>query len=184
MFRAFFLHLNMILHHKVLVFRFCRKCGLLWQGLWHDMSKFYPVEFFSGVKYYQGDRSPNDMQRIARGYSIAWLNHKGRNRHHLEFWIDYNPKEKGKYTGLKMPLHYLVESVCDRIAASKIYNGATYQDNFPLDYYIRSRSSYLVHEETDRKFMYYFNYLAEWGEEKTFTLIRDELQNYKKTRDY
>jgi hypothetical protein len=178
----FFGHLKTILTHKHLVFRYCRKSGLFRQGLFHDMSKFSPIEFIPGVRYFQGNRSPNDMQRRKEGYSAAWLNHKGRNRHHLEYWIDYNPEEEGKYAGLEMPLPYVVESVCDRIAASRIYNGDAYQNNFPLEYYRWTRSHILVHPATDQKFLFYLNYLAQNGEDALFKLMREDLAQYKKAK--
>ena len=37
-----------------------------------------------------------------RCYSSAWLHHKGRNKHHLEYWIDYTTNKSG-LGGMKMP---------------------------------------------------------------------------------
>ncbi len=59
--------------------------GLYYQGLTHDLSKYSPAEFLAGARFFQGDRSPNDAERKAKGYSAAWLHHKGRNKHHLEY---------------------------------------------------------------------------------------------------
>ncbi len=85
-------HLKTVNHHRALVRKYCFRLGLYWQGLTHDLSKYSPVEFLAGVKYFQGDHSPNDAQRKARGYSASWMHHKGRNRHHFEFWTDYGPE--------------------------------------------------------------------------------------------
>ena len=74
----FFKHLKTINHHKWLVMKHCFKAGLYKQGLLHDMSKYSPTEFWAGVKYYQGTRSPNDAEREDKGVSYAWLHHKGR----------------------------------------------------------------------------------------------------------
>ena len=82
-------HLHTVTRHRRLVRSYCLKLGLVWQGLTHDLSKFSPVEFWRGCKYYQGWRSPNDQERLENGVSLAWLHHKGRNRHHFEYWIDY-----------------------------------------------------------------------------------------------
>ena len=87
-------HFQTIRHHKKLVRRECFKMGLYWQGMTHDLSKYSPVEFWSGCRFYQGTRSPNAREREVIGYSRAWLHHKGRNRHHFEYWTDYNPKTK------------------------------------------------------------------------------------------
>ena len=69
-------HLKTINHHKWLV---C-KVVLSWiykQGLLHDLSKYSPTEFLVGCKFYQGTRSPNNAEREVKGYSAAWLHHKG-----------------------------------------------------------------------------------------------------------
>ena len=82
-------HLRTILRHKRLVRRNCFRAGIYWQGICHDWSKYHPIEFWTGVRYYQeGKRSPNAYERETIGYSAAWLHHKGRNRHHYEYWID------------------------------------------------------------------------------------------------
>ena len=87
-------HLKTINHHKRLVMELCFKAGLYRQGLMHDLSKYTPVEFLVGARYYQGHRSPNAAEREIKGYSSAWLHHKGRNKHHLEYWIDYSLDDK------------------------------------------------------------------------------------------
>ncbi len=171
-------HLRTVHKHRKLVFRYCRKCGITGQGLTHDLSKYQPTEFWVGVKYFRGDRSPNDMERKVNGTSLAWLHHKGRNKHHLEYWIDYS-SEDGLYAGLPMPLRYIAESVCDRIAASRVYLGDQYHDDSPLLYYQYSRSHYLMHKTTDEAFLRYLTLLANSGEEACFAQIASELQNSK-----
>ena len=74
--------------HKVLVY--CFRCGLYRQGLVHDLSKYSFTEFIPGAKYCTGSRSPIYFERQDKGYSLAWLHHKGRNKHHPEYWIDMN----------------------------------------------------------------------------------------------
>ena len=88
-------HFETITRHKLLVMKYCFACGLYEQGLAHDLSKYSPTEFIPGCIYYQGDHSPNEAERLARGYSSAWLHHKGRNKHHLEYWIDYTTNKSG-----------------------------------------------------------------------------------------
>ena len=109
-------HFETITRHKLLVMKYCFACGLYEQGLAHDLSKYSPTEFIPGCIYYQGDHSPNEAEREARGYTSAWLHHKGRNKHHLEYWIDYSTTKTG-LTGMKIPLRYVCEMVCDRVAA-------------------------------------------------------------------
>ena len=135
-------HFKTITHHRHLVCRYCFRLGLYRQGLLHDLSKYAPCEFWRGAKYYQGYRSPNDAERKQNGVSLAWLHHKGRNRHHFEYWIDYCIGEDGKpyMGGCKMPLRYVAEMFCDRIAACRTYLKDKYTDAAPYDYYIRSRT--------------------------------------------
>ena len=103
-----FNHLKTINKHKLTVMDLCFKIGLIKQGFLHDLSKYSPEEFLIGIKYYQGDRSPNAIEKLEKGYSSSWLHHKGRNKHHFEYWIDYGPDEKDGLMGMKMPLKYVI----------------------------------------------------------------------------
>ena len=125
--RNFFGHLATVCRHRHKVLIHCAKAGILKRGLLHDLSKFSPAEFIPGVKYYQGTRSPNEMEREQNGYSSAWLHHKGRNKHHIEYWID----EECTVQPL-MPYEYAVECVCDKLAATRIYLGKNYTSDMPL----------------------------------------------------
>ena len=113
---SFWGHLHTINHHRRLVRQGCFRMGLYWQGLTHDLSKYAPVEFLTGVRYYQGTRSPNTAEREEKGWSEAWMHHKGRNRHHWEYWTDLDMQTK-VYAAVPMPPKYLAEMVADRIAA-------------------------------------------------------------------
>lgn len=176
-------HFKTITYHKYLVAKGCFKVGLYWQGLVHDLSKYSPSEFWVGIKYYQGDRSPNNAEREAIGYSSAWLHHKGRNKHHYEYWIDYsahNDAMPGGMAPVPMPYHYVIEMVMDRIAASKVYKGESYHDGAPLAYYYEGTDRAPVHEETRKLLLQMLQMLAEEGEEKTFQYIREELRKKHK----
>ncbi len=130
----FWRHLKTVQRHRHLVRQYCFRLGLYWQGLTHDLSKFSPVEFWAGVKYFQGDRSPNDAQRRDIGYSASWLHHKGRNRHHFEYWTDYGINGEG-IVGVEMPKKYVAEMFCDRLAASKVYRGKDFQPGDPYQFF-------------------------------------------------
>lgn len=164
-------HFRTITKHRHKVIAHCAKAGILWQGLRHDLSKYSPTEFFAGAKYYQGTRSPNEAEREAYGYSKAWLHHKGRNRHHFEYWFDYNPKTK-RNEPVKMPLKYVIEMFCDRVAASKIYLGKSYTDSYPLEYFLRAKSTRTIHPETSDFLEGLLVMLAEKGEKETFRYIK------------
>lgn len=170
-------HFKTITHHKLLVMEGCFKVGLYKQGLLHDMSKYSPTEFLVGCKYYQGNRSPNNAEREATGYSMSWLHHKGRNKHHYEYWIDYSaPPAKG-LVGQKMPIKYVVEMFVDRVAASKVYKGKDYTDRDPLIYYERGIATLgdMIHPETAKLLHFLLKMLAEQGEEKTLRYIKENI---------
>ena len=133
-------HLKTVNRHRALVRKYCFRLGLYWQGLTHDLSKYSPSEFLVGAKYYQGTRSPNNAEREDIGYSSAWLHHKGRNKHHYEYWIDYSlHAEPGGMLPCPMPKKYIAEMIMDRIAACKTYQGDNYTDRSPLEYYLQER---------------------------------------------
>jgi hypothetical protein len=168
-------HMKTINHHKWLVLRYCFRMGLYWQGLTHDLSKYSPVEFLVGARYFQGNQSPNNMERKVRGYSSAWLHHKGRNKHHLEYWIDYAQGETSNMAGMEMPVRYVVEMFCDRVAASRIYRKEQYQDSDPYDYYMRSKDHYLLHPKTRILLEQMLTMLKDKGDQEAFTTIRKEI---------
>ncbi len=170
-------HLKTITFHKYLVMKGCFAVGLYRQGLLHDLSKYTPSEFWVGARYFQGDRSPNNAEREAIGYSSAWLHHKGRNKHHYEYWIDYCADGGTCKRGMKpapMPDRYIVEMFMDRIAASKVYNGKAYTDGDALTYYEKGagRMRDFLHPYTRKRLEKLLHMLAEQGEAKTFAYIR------------
>lgn len=169
-------HFRTITRHKILVMKSCFQVGLYKQGLLHDLTKYTWTEFRVGCRYYQGDRSPNNAEREILGLSTAWLHHKGRNRHHYEYWIDYGTDGTKRMTGMKMPVKYVVEMFLDRIAASKVYRGTAYTDSDPLNYFRKGGTEdYLMHRETKRLLEGLLLMLAEQGEERTFRYIRNRI---------
>lgn len=177
-------HFKTITFHKWLVLKGCFAVGLYRQGLLHDMSKYSPAEFWVGARYYQGNRSPNNAEREAVGYSTAWMHHKGCNKHHYEYWIDYSLKGgAGGMAPAPMPRKYIAEMVIDRIAASKVYLGKAYTDEAPLRYYQKGRDPAPMHEYTRKNLEMLLKMLAEKGEERTFSYIKNVfLQAHRKER--
>ena len=167
-------HFKTITKHKLLVLEGCFKVGLYRQGLTHDLSKYSPTEFWVGARYYQGTKSPNAAERAEKGYSEAWMHHKGRNRHHYEYWQDVN-LQSGVYEPVPMPSKYLVEMVMDRRAACLVYEGENYTPASPLNYLERSRERLLMHPQTLRELTYILTMLRDEGEEVTFQYLRSEV---------
>lgn len=171
-------HFKTITGHKRLVRAGCFRVGLYRQGIMHDWSKYTPTEFLVGCKYYQGNMSPNNAERKKRGYSSAWLHHKGRNRHHMEYWIDYaaaGSGEHGGMVGMRMPLKYVVEMFIDRVSASKNYQKERYTDSSALAYYEKGKGHYMMHEDTEAMLVLLLTMLARRGEEETFRFIKEKV---------
>lgn len=164
-------HFKTITRHRMLVLAGCFRVGLYWQGLTHDLSKYSPAEFRIGARYFQGNKSPNAAERQAKGYSEAWMHHKGRNRHHYEYWTDMNPKTR-VYEPIQMPRRYLAEQIMDRRAACMVYQGKDYTDASAYDYFMTSRERELMHPENRRELEYLLAMLAQKGEERTFRYIK------------
>lgn len=171
-------HLSTINRHKAKVTSLCLKCGLVKQGLKHDLSKYSPVELKTGFKYYQGYRSPIDAQKEKEGYSFSWLHHKGRNPHHWEYWLDNAPDG---IRPVRMPFNYVAEMFCDRVAASMIYLGDKYTDASPLDYYLAHQKSTVIDPNSEREILYLLRELKDKGLETTLADIKERLRRYKKT---
>ena len=167
-------HFKTITKHKFLVMDGCFRVGLFRQGLLHDLSKYAPAEFWIGARYYQGDRSPNAAERAEKGYSEAWMHHKGRNRHHYEYWTDMS-RETGRYESIPMPRKYLVEMVMDRRAACLVYEGENDTPASPLNYLLRSREKALIHPQTVRELAYILTMLRDEGEKETFRYLREDV---------
>lgn len=167
-------HFKTITKHKLLVMDGCFKVGLYWRGIAHDMSKYSPTEFFNGVRYFQGYRSPISAEREDKGYSEAWMHHKGRNKHHYEYWTDMN-LETRQYESRPMPRKYLVEMVMDRRAASMNYQGKNYNDAFPLEYQLNSKDRSLMNEQTRKELEYILTMLRDKGEKETFRYLKQEV---------
>lgn len=160
-----FRHIKTVMTHKFYVFIFACKAGIPFRGLVHDMSKFSPSEFFESVKYYQGNGSPISAAKKENGYSKAWLHHKGRNKHHPEYWIDWSLPEKT----VIMPYKYAAEMICDKMAAGITYSGKNWTRNTQIDYYMKEREISLIHPQIDKFMIAVFTQVSKEGIEKTYT---------------
>ena len=170
-------HFRTVRQHRRLVRHYCFAVGLYRQGLVHDLSKYSWTEFSVGVRFYQGNRSPNNAEREQTGVTKAWLHHKGRNKHHYEYWIDYDIERRTNppLCGMKMPKRYVVEMAMDRIAACRVYQGEKYHDGAPLEYYRAGISYHLMAPETAALLEKLLKMLAEKGEAELFRYIKESV---------
>lgn len=138
-------HTKLVLKHKWLVFKFCCKIGMPIRGLMHDMSKFSPTEFFDSIKYYDGKVSPNLVSRKIKGYSIAWLHHQRKNKHHDSYWVDlYSP-----LAAPVIPYKYAAEMLCDKFSANITYNGKNWTNSSEYDYWQIEKTKIIMNPKTE-----------------------------------
>ena len=120
-------------------------------------------------------QSPHNGERQKYGYSTAWLHHKGRNKHHPEYWMDYEYFGDRHVTGMRMPTKYVVEMFVDRVSASKNYRGKSYQDSDALAYYQKRKDVMVIHKDSREILERLLHMLAEEGEDATYAYIRKKL---------
>ena len=152
-----FKHLNTVCTHKWVVFKLCCKAGIPFRGLVHDLSKFSPTEFWESVKYYQGTSSPIVAAKKANGYSKAWLHHKGRNKHHTDYWVDLSAPDKTPI----IPYPYVAEMICDKLAAGIIYKGKEWTKEYELQYWLNERDKTLVNDQVEALITEVFTQVSE-----------------------
>ena len=104
----------------------CFKRGLIWRGLVHDLSKYFPSEFFPYARFfYSTDKKP---RRDSTGYykptntgnlkfDRAWLKHTRRNKHHWQYWALADDYEGNAL--FDMPDKYILEMFCDWLGAGR-----------------------------------------------------------------
>lgn len=172
-----FKHLKTVHTHRKYVCQLCFKCGLYKQGLLHDLSKYSLEEFIPSVRYWSGDKSPLENQIADIGYSPAWLHHKGRNKHHYEYWVDQSHGDPQIIC--EMPSKYLAEMFCDRVAASKAYLGDKYTENAPYLYLLSKadREKTLMGTLTYQRLTNLLLELACFGEEYVCKSLKKALKN-------
>ena len=173
-----FKHLKTVHKHRKEVRKLCFKCGLYKQGLIHDLSKYSPTELIPSVKYWTGTRSPIDNEIDDIGYSEAWLHHKGRNKHHYEYWQDYT---HGGPDGIlcRIPYKYVAEMFCDRVAACKIYQGDKYTEESPWIYFKEHFNKKDVHPRTYVELFSLLWLLKLKGEDYVCKYIKKKLKERK-----
>ena len=157
--KNFVLHLNLVNKHRFTVFKLCVKAGVPFRGLVHDLSKYSPTEFFESVKYYDGNKSPISNCKKENGYSKAWLHHKGRNKHHIEYWYDYAAPEETPI----MPYKYTVEMICDTLAAGITYQKEKWTKDYQLQYYLNDRNKKRVNPIIDQILLEVYEMISEQG---------------------
>ena len=158
-------HLNTVNTHKFIVFKLSIRAGIPFRGLIHDLSKYHPIEFFEGVKYFDGKISPIKVCKKKEGYSKAWLHHKGRNKHHFEYWYDFNTPDKAPI----IPYKYVAEMICDNLAASLTYNKKNWSAEDQLNYFLNRTDLEYLNEKVKNILIEVYEDIVKDGINKTIT---------------
>ncbi len=164
-------HFKTVYNHKKIVFQLMKKCGYGWQGFIHDMSKFSPTEFMSSARYFQGNKSPIDAEKAEIGYSNAWLHHKGHNKHHWEYWTDFD--KNGNIVAYKIPWKYVVEMACDYVAAGMTYQKGEWNQSEPLNYHMKVKHMRHFHESTLQLLEKFLTIIKDKGLDEFCKFIKD-----------
>ncbi len=163
--KNFFKHLHTVNKHRFYVFKFSLRAGIPIRGLLHDLSKYSPTEFLEGVKYYNGKRSPIAICKKENGYSKAWLHHKGRNKHHFEYWIDIATENKTPI----IPYKYAVEMICDTLAAGIVYSGKEWKKDNQLNFYNKRKDKEYINPKIQNFLLTVYSQIANEGINKVIT---------------
>lgn len=163
-------HFVTVTKHKWVVFKECAACGIVWQGIVHDLSKYSPTEFVPSARYFQGDKSPIEKEKAERGYSAAWLHHKGHNKHHWEYWTDFD--KQGNIVANPIPRKYIVEMVCDWIGAGKVYSGDKWTQSSPWEYYNKVRAGRHFAPEVEQELVGLLAVIASNGLDRFHTVAK------------
>lgn len=180
MIKNILLHLHLVNKHRFTVFKLCCKSGILFRGLVHDLSKYSPIEFFESVKYYQGNYSPIRNCKKDKGYSEAWIHHTGRNKHHHEYWYDYDAPEENPV----IPYKYTVEMICDTLAAGMTYQKEKWTNDYQLNYYLRVRKKIHINDAIDKVLLEVYTKIKEEGIDNTLNPKNLKKIYYKNVGDY
>ena len=159
MLKKIWLHFKLITKHRWIVFKLCVKAGIPFRGLIHDLSKYGPSEFWESAKYYVGYKSPIQVAREQRMYSKAWLHHKGRNKHHEEYWYDFNAPIKAPV----IPYKYTIEMLCDNLSAGITYKGKDFNNEYSLWYWQNIKNKELFHPKMQQFFEDVYTDIAKKG---------------------
>jgi len=147
-----------LIKHKWFVGLECFRRGLILRGIVHDVSKFYPSEFFAYADYFYGtypfgvipdDWDGSDIERAAvikYRFNRAWLKHQHRNKHHWQYWVLVN--DDGTNLIIPMPKKYVSEMVCDWIGAGRAIKGRGIPKDEVVDWYLENRPKMILCPET------------------------------------
>lgn len=136
-------YLNYVLRHKSYVFFECLRLGVpFFIAIFHDWDKFLPDEWFPYARTFYAPDGTNQYLPDKTGFSVAWLKHQNRNKHHWQYWMI--TWDKGNTECLPMPDVYRREMLADWRGASLALFG---EDNTAY-WYLENQDNIQLHPET------------------------------------
>ena len=66
-------HFKTVYNHKKFVYQECRACGIIWQGITHDLSKFSPIEFTSKATILITGNGGLILVKMVKSFVISFL---------------------------------------------------------------------------------------------------------------
>ncbi len=123
-------YLKYVVEHKKNVLKVCFKKGMIIHGIFHDISKFHPIEFITYAKHFYG----NENEKSNSGFEYGWLHHQRKNKHHWDYWVNGSGKP------VIMPEKYINQMICDWEAM-----GLKFGDT-PIDFYNKNKAKINLHE--------------------------------------
>lgn len=140
-------YLKYVLKHKWFVFVYCLRFGLIWRGITHDLSKFRPSEWgpYRDNFFSDKDMSEEESEKITADFQMAWHLHQQRNRHHWQYWTEYDGLGWSMKT-FEMPRADMLEMVADWMGAGRAITGKM----DVLEWYEKNKDKMHFHSSTKR----------------------------------
>ena len=159
-------YIRLLLRHKWVVFKLCCKVGIPWRGIIHDLSKFGPTEFFERVRIHEEDKiSEFTVCKKQKEYLRSRLHHISKNKHHMEYWIDFRTEQ----FAIPVPYKYVVEMACDKMAANIVYNEKKWTNESQYEYWMEEKEISIINPKTENFLTEVFKQVKEQGIDKTYT---------------
>lgn len=137
-----------VCRHKWFVLLASWHYGCLWRGLVHDLSKFWPSEWFPYSNFFYGNWKKHHEEgkppppEVKDDFDRAWLLHQNRNPHHWNYWL--LRKDGGAVVAMEMPDIYVREMVADWTGAGRAITGKVEV----VDWYQKNREKMTLHPRT------------------------------------
>ena len=81
-------------------------------------------------------------------------------------------RKNDRFVAYRMPDRYVLESICDRMAACRIYQGKQYDNASALNYFNHGKDQYFMHPDNAKQFRHYLGIIANVGFNKAIAQLK------------